>query len=166
MKRTLALVTALAVVLAVGAMAQGKTDFSGNWKRDATKSDAPQMGRGGPGGGAPMGDVTLAIAQTAADITMERKMGENVQKSTYKLDGSESVSTSPRGGDIKSKAKWDGANLVIESTQTMSMGGNEMTITSKEIWSLGADGAITVVTTRTTPRGEMTTRTVYTKITG
>ena len=162
MKRTLALVTALAVVLTVGMMAQGKTDFSGTWKRDATRSDAPQMGRGGPGGGAPMGDVTLTIAQTAADITMERKVGETVQKSVYKLDGSESINTSPRG-DTKSKATWDGANLVIESTRTMSMGGNEMTITAKEVWSLGADGAITQVTTSTTPRGEVTIKTVYVK---
>jgi len=168
MKRTLALVTALAVVLAIGVMAQGKTDFSGAWKRDATRSDAPQAGRGGPGGGggAPAGDVTVTIAQTAADITIERKMGENAQKSVYKLDGSESVNPSPRGGDVKSKAKWEGANLVIESTQTMSMGGNEVTITSKEIWTLGTDGAITVGTTRTTPRGEMTSKTVYTKIAG
>lgn len=166
MKRTLALVTALAVVLAVGVLAQGKTDFSGGWKRDATRSDAPQMGRGGPGGGAPTGDVTLAITQTASEITLERKMGENAQKSVYKLDGSESVNPSPRGGDVKSKAKWDGANLVIESTQTMNMGGNEMTMTSKEVWSLGADGAITVQTARTTPRGEMTSKTVYTKIAG
>ena len=162
MKRTLALVTALAVVLAVSVMAQGKTDFSGTWKRDAARSDAPQMGRGGAGG-APAGDVTVTIAQTAADITIERKMGENVQKSVYKLDGSESINASPRGGDIKSKATWDGANLVIESTQTMNMGGNEMTMTSKEVWSLGADGAITVQATRTTPRGEMTTKTVYVK---
>jgi hypothetical protein len=163
MKRTLALVTALAVVLAVGVMAQGKTDFSGTWKRDATRSDAPQMGRGGPGGGAPTGDVTMTITQTAADLTIERKMGENVQKSVYKLDGSESVNAGARGGEVKSKASWDGANLVIESTQTMSMGGNEMTITSKETWSLGADGAITVNTTRTTPRGEMASKTVYVK---
>ena len=164
MKRTLALVTALAVVLAVGVMAQGKTDFSGTWKRDAARSDAPQMGRGGPGGGAPpAGDITLTIAQTATEITIERKMGETAQKSVYKLDGSESVNPSMRGGDVKSKAKWDGANLVIESTQTMSMGGNEMTINSKEIWSLGADGAITVETTRSTPRGDMTSKTVYVK---
>ena len=162
MKRTLALVTALAVVLAVGVMAQGKTDFSGTWKRDATRSDAPQMGRGGAGGGAPAGDVTMTIAQTASDITIERKMGETAMKSVYKLDGSESVNPGARGGDVKSKAKWEGATIVIESTQTMSMGGNEMTITSKEIWSL-ADGAITVVATRTTPRGEMTTKTVYVK---
>jgi len=166
MKRTLALVTALAVVLAVGVMAQGKTDFSGSWKRDATRSDTPQMGRGGPGGGAPAGDVTLTITQTASEITFERKTGENTQKGVYKLDGSESTITSPRGGEIKAKVNWEGANLVIAATQTMNMGGNEMTSTSKETWSLGADGAITVQSTRTTPRGEMTSKTVYTKIAG
>lgn len=165
MKRTLALVTALAVVLAIGAMAQGKTDLSGAWKRDATRSDAPPAGRGGPGGGAPMGDVTLTITQTAAEITIERKMGEMAQKSVYKLDGSESVNPGMRGGEVKSKAKWEGANLVIESTQTMNMGGNDMTINSKEIWTLGTDGAITVETTRSTPRGDMTSKTVYTKVT-
>jgi len=161
MKRAVTVAVALAVAAAIGVMAQGKTNFSGTWKRDASRSDAPQMGRGGRGG--EMGDVTLTVTQTAAELTSERKMGEMSQKNVYKLDGSESVNAGMRGGEVKSKAKWDGANLVIESTQTMSGAQGEMTITSKEVWSLGTDGSLTITTTRTTPRGDMTTKTVYTK---
>jgi hypothetical protein len=160
MKRTATIVTAVALALAVGLAAQGKTNFSGTWKRDASKSDAP-MGRGG----AMMGDVTLTIAQTATELTVDRQMGQMSQKAVYKLDGTESTNPGGRGGEVKSKAAWDGAKLVIDSTQTMSMGGNEMTITSKDTWELAADGTLTVTTTRTTPRGEQTMKTVYTKVT-
>jgi len=163
MKRAVAVAAALAVAAAITVMAQGKTSFAGTWKRDASRSDTPQMGRGGPGGGGQMGEVTMTITQTAADLTVERKMGEMSSKSVYKLDGSESVNAGMRGGESKSKTHWDGANLIIDSTQSMSGPQGEMTITSKEVWTLGADGALTITATRTTPRGEMTTKTVYTK---
>ena len=162
MKQRIAVVV---VALAVGLAAQGKTDFAGAWKRDAAKSDAPQMGRGGPGGGGMMGDVTMTVTQTASELAIDRKMGEMSQKSVYKLDGSESVNPGMRGGDVKSKAKWDGANLVIESTQTMSTQMGDMTINTKDAWQIGTDGTLTVVTTRSTPQGERTTKTVYAKVT-
>lgn len=170
MKQRIAVVAVVVIALAVGLAAQGKTDFAGTWKRDATKSDAPQMGRGGPGGGGPggggmMGDVTMTVTQTASELAIDRKMGETSQKSVYKLDGSESVNPGMRGGDVKSKAKWDGANLVIESTQTMSTQMGDMTINTKDVWQIGTDGTLTVVTTRSTPQGERTTKTVYAKVT-
>ena len=44
----------------------------------------------------------------------------------------------------------------------MSMGGNEMKVTTHEGRSLSADGKhMTVVTTMTTPRGERTRKAVY-----
>ncbi len=154
------LVLALAVA-ATGAMAQGKTNFSGTWVRDAARSDAPPAGRGGRGG--MMAEDSRTITQTATELTVEIKRGENVQKLVYKLDGSESVNPAGRGGEVRSKVSWDGAKLVINSSQTMSMGGNEMTITTKEVWEIAADGTLTITTTRQTPQGERTTKSVYTK---
>lgn len=164
MRRTAVSLLALVLVVAVvGVAAQGKTNFSGTWLREAARSDAPPMGRGGRGGMA--AEDSRTVTQTATELAVEVKRGENIQKLVYKLDGSESVNPAGRGGEIKSKAHWEGAKLVIDSTQTMSMGGNEMTITTKEVWELGADGTLTITTTRSTPQGERTTKSVYTKAT-
>ncbi len=166
MTKRVSMVGALVVALVVGLAAQGKTDFSGTWKRDASKSDAPAMGgRGGMGGGGMAAEDSRTVVQTATELTIDIKRGDTSQKLVYKLDGSESVNSGMRGGERKSKAKWDGETLVIESTQTMSMGGNEMTMASKEVWQLGADGALTVATTTSTPQGERTSKSVYTKAT-
>jgi hypothetical protein len=146
MKRLVLLAFAAAVILPFSARAQTKTDFSGTWTLDAAKSDAP----GGRGGRGPQGPVT--IKQTASDIT--------IGQATYKLDGSESVNQMQgRGGatvEAKSKARWDGAKLVIETTR--DMGGN--TVTSTETRSLSADG--TEMTVETSFNGN-TRKTVFTK---
>ena len=84
-------------------------------------------------------------------------------KSVFKLDGSESVNAGGRGGEVKSKSKWDGAKLVTTSVQTMNMQGNEVTIESTETRSLEADGTMTVVTVRKTPNGETTRKLVFKK---
>jgi hypothetical protein len=148
MKRMLLLAMMGAVILPFAARAQSKTDMSGTWTLDASKSDAP-MGRGGRGGG--RGGGPVEIRQTADSIT--------IGPATYKLDGSESVNEG-RGGQMKSKAHWDGVKLVIETTRDMQ----GMSITSKEVRSLSADGKeMTVETNFSTPQGDRATKQVYTK---
>ncbi|MBZ5555849.1 MAG: hypothetical protein LAO77_01105 [Acidobacteriia bacterium] len=156
MKRVLSLALACAVILPFAARAQGKTDFSGTWTLDPSKSDAP-MGRGGRGGGAAAGPIT--ITQTASQLTQKR--GE--QTLTYTLDGSESKNqVQGRGGmqDVTSKAHWDGAKLIVETTR--DMGG--MSITTKETRSLSADGKeMTIENAISTPQGDLNTKQVFTK---
>ena len=145
MKRLVLLAFAAAVVLPFTVRAQTNADFSGTWTLDATKSDAP----GGRGGRGPQGPV--AIKQTASEIT--------IGQATYKLDGSESVNQlQGRGGmvEAKSKAHWDGAKLVIETTR--EIGGNS--VTSTETRSLSADGK--EMTVETSFNGN-TRKTVFTK---
>ncbi len=145
MKRLVLIAFAAAVVLPFSARAQTKTDLSGTWTLDATKSDAP----GGRGGRGPQGPVT--IKQTASEIV--------IGQATYKLDGSESVNQlQGRGGmtEAKSKAHWDGAKLVIDTTR--DIGGN--TVTSTETRSLSADGK--EMTVETSFNGN-TRKTVFTK---
>jgi hypothetical protein len=145
MKRLVLLAFAAAVVLPFTARAQMKTDFSGTWTLDASKSDAP----GGRGGRGPQGPVT--IKQSASEIT--------IGQATYKLDGSESVNQlQGRGGmmEAKSKAHWDGAKLVIETTR--DIGGNS--VTSTETRTLSADGK--EMTVETSFNGN-TRKTVFTK---
>ena len=149
MRRALQLAVMAAVILPFAARAQTKADFSGTWTLDTSKSDAPQ-GRGGRG---PAGPVT--IKQTANEIV--------IGTATYKLDGSESTNEMMgRGGpqQVKSKAHWDGAKLVIESTRDFQ----GMSITQKETRSLSADGKeMTVEQTTSTPQGERNTKQVFTK---
>ena len=163
MRTSLLTLTALAT-LAASAGAQAKTDFSGTWKRNAEKSDPMGGPGGGGGGGGMMANATWTITQAADKITIALQAGEMNRTSTYSLDGKESVNPGMRGAEVKSTAKWEGASLVIESTQTMSGPNGDMTITSKEVRTLSEDGkTMTVVTTRTTPQGERTTKAVYDK---
>jgi hypothetical protein len=150
MKRVLLLAVMTAVVLPFAARAQMKADFSGTWTLDAARSDAP-MGRGGAGGGGRGPAGPLVIKQTAAEIV--------IGPATYKLDGSPSVNEG-RGGQVTSTAKWDGAKLVIETTRDIQ----GMTITTKEVRSLSADGKdMTVETAISTPQGDQNRKQVYTK---
>ena len=162
MKRVLGLTTTIALVLAVGLPAQAP-NFAGTWKLDPGRSEMPQMGRrggGGPGGG--MGDIALTITQTAADLTVDRQGGMASSKAVYKLDGSESLVPGGRGGDAKAKARIEGSTLVIESTRAMG----EMTMTTREVWSIDASGNLVQESTTQTPGGERKSKLVFTKVTG
>ena len=155
MRRVTSLVFALALALPIAAWAQSKPDFSGTWTMNAEKSDPAPQGRGG--GRGPAGPVTIKQTATELSITTEGRQGPLTL--TYKLDGSESSNEMPgRGGSmtVKSKAKWDGSKIVIETTR--DMGGNRVTTT--ETRSLSADGKEMTVES-TTPMGSR--KTVYTK---
>jgi hypothetical protein len=143
------------------AVAQSKTDFSGNWKVNAEKSD-PMGGGGGGGGG--MSTAVTTITQAGGKLTVETKFGDQTRTSVYNLDGSESTNTSQRG-ESKSKAHWDGDALVIETTSTFNGPNGAVTTTSKEVRTLSADGKVmTVVRTGPGRDGVETTRkTVYDK---
>jgi hypothetical protein len=157
MRRVLVLAMAAAVVLPFPARAQGKPDFSGTWTLDTAKSDPPPQGRGGGGAS------SMTIKQTGAELSVTSEGRQGPQTMTYKLDGSESSNqVMGRGGQqtVKSTAKWDGSNLVIETTRDVQ----GMSITTKEVRRLDSGGKEMVVESTTqTPQGEMKRKTVYTK---
>ena len=158
--RFLSTAALLAAFATAPALAQAKPDFSGSWKLNVEKSDP----MGGGGGGGMMRDAITTITQTATELTLVTKFGENSRTATYKLDGTESVNPGMRGGETKSKVKFDGATLVLEHTRNMSGPNGDMQVTSKEVRSLSADGkSMTVVTTSQGPNGEMTRKMVYDK---
>ena len=165
-----ALLAALVLFLALPQVtwAQAKPDFSGTWTFDEAKSDpAPARAGGGGGGGRGGGRMggapatALTIKQTAAELTMDRTTAQGAQTVVYKLDGSESKNTIGMG-PATSKAAWDGSKIVIATTQTVQGRGGEITIDSKDIFSV--DGKIlTIETTRNTPAGAQTRKLIYTK---
>ena len=174
MKQTLLVGVALAALVALPAAgwAQAKTDFSGSWTFDATKSDpAPAVGRRGGGGGGRGGGggvpTSLAVTQTATQITIDRTMGQGLTAAVYKLDASESTNAL---GDVflsRSKVSWDGAKLVITTTKDMGLGPNgPLSEDSKEVYGLDGGVLTIIVTTRSTPgppNGEQTRKLFYNK---
>jgi hypothetical protein len=69
-----------------------------------------------------------------------------------------------RGGEFRSKTRWDKGKLVTKGTQTIEspMGTIDLEIT--ETRTLSGDGKTLVIETRTvTPQGERTRRQVFVK---
>jgi len=169
MKYALMAALVLFVVLPSAALAQGKPDLSGTWTFDEAKSDpAPARAGGGGGGGGRGGGrmggapaTAMTIKQTAAQLSMDRTTAQGAQTVVYKLDGSESTNTIGPG-PATSKAMWDGNKLVITTTQTVQGRGGEITINSKEIYSVQGN-VLTIETTRTTPAGDQSRKLIYTK---
>jgi len=166
MKKVLFVLALIMAGLVVNAQV-GKTDFSGTWNLNAEKSIQPQGDQGG--GGMRMGGGNFVAKQEANLLTIERtRTGQDGQSTTttmkYTLDGKESINTSPRG-DSKSVAKWsaDGKSLTIETSRTMDMNGESMTMKSTEVWTLTDAKTITVAATRQGPNGEVKTTMVYDK---
>ncbi len=173
--RRFTIATAIAAVATTMVLAQAKPDFSGTWMLDVTKSDLGSASGGGPGGGGPGGgpsrapspalDAQFVIKQTASELAIDQQVGGHSNVTTFKLDGSESANTGMRGGQLKSKARWDGDRIVVESTQTMTTPSGERTLETKEVRSLAADGTMVVERTTQTPRGTRSQKLVFKKTT-
>ncbi len=177
MKHRLILGAAVAALVALppAAWAQAKTDYSGTWTFDQTKSDPPPArgGRGGGRGGGGAVPASLTITQTATQITIDRAMPANAMgpgattSAVYKLDGSESTNAL---GDVflsRSKVSWDGANLVITTVKDLGLGPNGPASEGlKEVFNL-TGGVLTVTaTTHNTPAapsGDQTRKLGYNK---
>ena len=87
---------------------------------------------------------------------------------TYSLDGKElKVEMDGPNGKMpvtfKGTQEADGS-LKLSSSRTFSGGMGEITMTTKETWTLSADGkTLTVDRENTTPRGAQTSKLVFTK---
>jgi hypothetical protein len=174
-----------AVVLLLGlcAIALAATDFSGTWVLDRARSDQPQMGRQGGGGGqggGPRGEmtVTLVIKQAGNDFSIARKVSMGGQErppseQKFTLDGKENKNTIQFGGrgggegrtsEMNTKSKWNGATLVIEGSQKMSTPNGDFDIGIKNEYAISEGGkTLTVTSTQSRPDGDRTSKQVYTK---
>ena len=176
--RRIAVLSAVALLVGVVATFAQGADFAGTWVLDKDRSDDPQAMRGGGGGGGRGGGggggrgggrgggmmlmpATLVITQSEAELIVEHQSGDRSRTFTYLLDGTESTNAGPRG-DIVSSSHWDGGQLISEGSQTVSTPRGEFTLETREVRSLSEDGqTMTIVTTRTTPRGDRTLTLVY-----
>lgn len=160
--------------LAVPTLAQS-TDFSGKWILDLSKSKPDERSR--------ITEQTITVTQTATDFTRETvskrapapdgRMGGGGRGGFGGGDGTESLKLDgkeitvqvdgPMGpAPITKKAQLKDGKLHISSVRTFSTPNGEITTTTREEWSLSADGkTLTIKNTVETPRGTMTSEMVY-----
>jgi hypothetical protein len=182
--RKLFFIGAIFCLFSISALAQNKaTDFSGTWTLDVSKSKLDERAR--------IESMTMTVSQTAKDITVASKTtrtprpegspggqggggmgrggfgGGGDSSMTYGLDGKETTiqQEGPNGSTpVKLKAQADGSNLHLSSSRTFNGPMGEISITSKEDWSLSADGkTLTVKRESTSPRGTNSSELVFVK---
>jgi hypothetical protein len=147
----------LLAVLALAALpALAKSNFSGDWKLNPSKSTFGQM---------PAPDsMTYKVAHDDPKLSTATKqssqMGEFDMQAAYTTDGKESTNQGFGGGTNKSTAKWDGDTLVIETKG--QFGDNEFTMTQK--LTLSADGkTLTMIQAFKSAMGEGEQKLVFDK---
>ena len=171
-------------LLAISAFAQDKktTDFSGKWELDVSKSKLDERAR--------IESMTMNVAQTDKEIKIETMvkraenggggggtnrggggggmmMGGGNGSMTYTLDGKETQISqdSPMGAiPVTLKAKFDEGKLKLSQSRTINTQMGEISITTKETWTLSEDGkTLTVKRETETPRGAQSSEMVFAK---
>ena len=179
MKRlTNLLIGALVALLAVGATAQTRPDFSGRWTSEPSPAGDGQRGVSGER----IGDMgsgwgpNITITQTAERMTVEylffaRGDMQPPLKFVFALDGSETKNSVMMGRGIQtqtSKTAWDGDKLVIATTHSFAgpETGQSLTSEVKQTLALESPTSLIIETTRSSVLGgpSSTTRTVYRKL--
>jgi len=83
------------------------------------------------------------ITQTNSAITIGRVDAASPRSYTYRLDGSESLSTV--GTSIgRTKSRWEGRTLIVEGTRSFTTSQGEVRSTFRDALSLDKDGAMVV----------------------
>jgi hypothetical protein len=155
MKRVLIISFVLVFVISGLVYAQS-ANFTGTWVLDYAKSDmgSPMAGK------MQARKIVLVIKQTANQLSIERSMGDRKETAVFKLDGSESINALPGGGKMSTWMKWSGAALTAKSTSVI--GGSNVEV--NDVRSLSANGQVmTLLVTRTTPRGVTKQTLIYNK---
>ncbi len=138
--RPFALLRRCAVVLAVAcalAWSQGRTGLNGVWKMDPGRSDFGP----GPVSESRLDRITVDGANMKDTITQALRGGrETTYDMIYTLDGKECVNH-VNGRLVKSTARWDGQELVVDS-RVFAIREADM----NDHWSVSSDGTtLTIV---------------------
>lgn len=177
MKKNLILAAVFTLAAVFSVSAQKATDFSGTWTLDTAKSKLGDRNM--------IESQTLTVTQNDKEIKIETAskmkpppeggpqrgarmgmMGGGDGISTYSLDGKETKSEvqGPMGAmPVSMKAAWDGSKLKLTRSSSFSGPMGDVTIGSKETWSLGTDGVLTVERETSSPRGTNSTTLVFSK---
>ena len=166
MRKAISIVAVLALVIGTASAyaAQAKTNFAGKWTLvpDPNAAAGGGGGRGGRGGGFGGLGQGGSIEQNDKTITVTTTTQAGEVKSVYNLDGSDSKNTMTFGTNSierVSKAKWDGAKLVITTTTNFQGNPSESTQT----WSVDGTGNLVIESTSNFGGNATTTKTTYKK---
>ena len=148
---TLALLTAAVTMV----QAQAKTDFTGTWKANTSKSDFGPM----PPPDSIIEKVAHEDPSIKINIAQVGGQGDMTYDMAYTTDGKECVNT-VGGNEFKTTLKWEGDDLVADTKG--SFDGNDFT--AKDRWAL-ADAGKTMTITRhiSTAMGEFDMKLVFEK---
>jgi hypothetical protein len=154
----------LIATLGITGAAQSRPDLSGTWVPVDNIGTQPPLPPPTPDGPPPPPPpprtISLTIAQSPAQITVDRRVDvsgqETVHTFLYRLDGTDTVN---QMGVLtfRTRASWDADSLVLSSTASAE--GNAIGDV-KETYRM-VDGNLLVETTRRTPTGTFTSRTVH-----
>ena len=138
-KFTIRLFSLAVLPLALGLIqAQAKTDFSGTWKIDMSKSDFGPL----PAPDSITEKIDHADPSLKANVATTGGMqGDATYDVVYTTDGKECVNHVGEN-EFKSTLNWDGDELVVETKGKFG----DTDFTSKDRWALSADGKTLTVT--------------------
>jgi hypothetical protein len=140
-----------------------KTNFSGDWKLNESKSDLGQFGRFAVKSiKADQKDESISISRTQASFNGD----DMTTTETLSFDGKETETTIFENSKRKSTAKWsdDGKNLTVNYALLLDFNGQTTEIKGTETWTLSDDGKnLTVNINSSSPQGEFSWKAVYDK---
>ena len=145
----------LTLLLLLAASMFAATDFTGDWKLDASKSDFGPM---------PAPDkLIMKVSHKEPDLKVATEQvsqqGDVKSDSVYTTDGKD-CKNKMRGNDIISKLKWEGDALLMVSKADFQ--GNEITLSDK--WTLADEGKTLIIERKiAAPQGEFEVKQVLTK---
>lgn len=163
----------LVLVVAAAAAAPAAVNLSGTWVLDRSQSQLPSHGdkHGGATGDTADNqtppEVKLIVQHQGDTLKLTRTMSRNGKErsftETITTNGIEQTETR-RLGTTVSKALWNGDQLVVTETSTVTTPKGERQTSRQSLWSVSPDGrTLSIDTTLNGPRGERTMKTVYVK---
>jgi hypothetical protein len=164
MRRKIAMSAALALAFAMNvALASAKTDLTGTWIMDASKSEGLPPGM----------DQVMKIVQAEDKLSIETKIvtdqGEQVVNDTYELNGKE-VDYKPTFGPPemnkkgKRTAKWTADGLEVVEAATLEAPDGSVVVNMKRKWVISGDGKTIVIDLDFNgPNGPVHTKRTFTK---
>jgi hypothetical protein len=140
-----------------------RTNFSGEWKLNESKSELGQFGRFAP--------HTIKADQKDDAITISKMStsfnGDDVTISeTLSYDGKESETTIFGNSKKKSTLKWsdDGKTFTVNYTLLLDFNGQTNEVKGTETWALSDDGkTLTLQNNSSSSQGDLSTKAVYEK---
>lgn len=150
----------LASLAAANPQPPARPDFSGSWTFDRAKSMQPWNGRIVIA--ATLGDECV-VTQDARSLKLAITVGGQKVTAVYRFEG-ESRNLSPGDIPVTSRTSWDGDRLVIASTSAANVKEQAVTIETRRVLWLQANGDLIIERTGT-PASEVTpSRSVYTRV--